>query len=358
VSAGGGGGGGGGGTVTGVTPTIISSTVPASVVGGATLHGALKVSLDNSGSATEAGYTVNVYASTDTTLNTADDTLVTSITKTPTLKADKKATLSIPITELPASLDGSYYLIAETVDSADNTASADTSTPTVVAPPFVSLSEIVTSTLPTSGTVILTITNAGNVASKGSTGIDITASEVSGVLGTVITSLSKTLNILPGKSAKVAVPIKSTPALAAGSYFIVTQITDPFASGTSIVSSTAAITVAAPFISLAAILGPANTKTGDTITITNNGNIEDISVLNGVLGFSLDPAGTEPVGRTVTGATPVEHIGVHKSVKIHLTAWKSILSTLETGVPYYLTVRFTDATGNSGFAVSSTSFTL
>jgi hypothetical protein len=178
------------------------------------------------------------------------------------------------------------------------------------------------------------------------------------VLGTVITSLSKTLNILPGKSAKVAVPIKSTPALAAGSYFIVTQITDPFASGTSIVSSTAAITVAAPFISLAAILGPANTKTGDTITITNNGNIEDISVLNGVLGFSLDPAGTEPVGRTVTGATPVEHIGVHKSVKIHLTAWKSILSTLETGVPYYLTVRFTDATGNSGFAVSSTSFTL
>jgi len=353
-------------TTSSLTPSITSSTVPASVVGGAKLHGTVKVSLDNTGSTTEAGYTVNIYAGSSTTLDTTADTLVTSVTKTPTIKADKTASLSIPITQLPASLDGSFYLLVETVDSASNTASAASSSQTVVAPPYVSLSETVTSTLPTSlvsgttakGTVTLDITNNGNVESKGVTPIDVTASTVSGTLGTTITTLSKSLTILPDKSTKVVVPIKSTVTLSAADYFIVTQTTDPFAAKTSIASTSGTITVEAPVITLSGVLGPANVKTGDTITITNNGNIEDVSVLTGTFGFSLDPAGTEAVGSTVAAVSPVEHIGVHKSVKIHLTAWGSILSSLEKGVPYYLTVSFTDATGNSGLAVSSTSFTL
>jgi hypothetical protein len=253
----------------------------------------------------------------------------------------------------------------ETVDSASNTESAATSSTTTIAPPFVSLSETLTDTLPSAlvsgttakGTVTLTITNNGNVASKGATPIDVTASETSGVLGTTITTLSKTLNILPGKSAKVAVPIKSFPSLADGNYYIVAEVTDPFASGTSIASSASTIDIAAPFISLAAALGPA-TKTGDTLTITNAGNIPDnISKIATSLQVSTDPDGLDTVGAAVSATVGSPHILAEKSVKIHLSQWKSIISSLSPGT-YYLTVDFNDENGNSGFAVSSTSFTI
>jgi hypothetical protein len=262
-------------------------------------------------------------------------------------------------------LDGPFYLIVETVDSASNTESAATSSTTTVAPPFVSLSETLTDTLPASlvsgmtakGTVTVTITNNGNVASKGATPIDVTASETSGVLGTTITTLSKTLNILPGKSTKVVVPIKSTPALADGSYFIVEQTTDPFAGGTSIASSSSAITVSAPFITLVSAMGPA-TKSGDTLTITNNGNIPDnISKLATSLQVSTDPAGADTVGPAVSATVGAPHILAGKTVKIHLSQWKSIFSSLSPGT-YYLTIHFNDENGNSGFSVSSTGLTL
>ncbi len=55
----------------------------------------------------------------------------------------------------------------------------------------------------------------------------------------------KNLNILPGKSAKVTIPIKTIPALATDNYFIVTQTTDPFASGVSIASSASTVDIAA-----------------------------------------------------------------------------------------------------------------
>jgi hypothetical protein len=178
------------------------------------------------------------------------------------------------------------------------------------------------------------------------------------VLGTSITTSSKTLNILPGKSVKEVIQVKNIPALADGSYFLVEQTTDPFASGTSIASSDSAITIAAPFITLAATLGPANIKTGDTLTVTNNGNVPDNTVgLGGTLGFSTDAAGTVPAGSTFSGAVHTPHILVGKSVKIHLTQWKSLLSSLSPGT-YYLTVQFADGNGNDGFAVSSTSFTV
>ncbi len=165
-----------GGTATGLTPAITKDTVPAAVVGGAKLHGALTVSLDNTGTAAEKGFTVNVYASTDTTLDTSTDTLVTSLTKPTTVNAEKTTSLSVPITELSASLDGTYYLIVQTVDSASNALSAVSSSTVVVSPPFVSLSEVLTTTLPTTlisdaadkGTVTVDITNNGNRAVVGS----------------------------------------------------------------------------------------------------------------------------------------------------------------------------------------------
>jgi len=366
---GGGGGGGGGGTATGVTLAITKDTVPTAVVGGAKLHGALSVSLENSGSAVEKGYTVNVYASSDTTLDTSIDTLVTSMSKTPTINAGKTGKLNIPITELPSALDGAYYLIVETVDSSSNIASAASSSTVEVAPPFVTLTEILTTTLPAAlvsdsaakGSVILAITNSGNVPSKGVTPFIVTASTASGVVGTTIATVTpaKNLNILPGKTVKVTIPIKSIPSLPSDNYFLVAQTTDPFAGGVSIASSAVTIDIAAAFIQLSGTLGPASLKTGDVLTLTNHGNVIDTAAsLTGTLGFSLDAAGAVSVGSTVSGAVKAPKIAVGKTGKIHLTAWSTILSSLTSGVPYYLTVTFSDGNGGTVLAVSTTTFTL
>jgi hypothetical protein len=153
------------------------------------------------------------------------------------------------------------------------------------------------------------------------------------------------------------VPIKSTPALADGNYFVVEQTTDPFAGGTSTASSASAITVAAPFITLVSALGPA-TKTGDTLALTNNGNVPDnISRIATSLQVSTDPAGADTVGAAVSATVGSPHILAGKTVKIHFSQWKSIISSLSPGT-YYLVIHFNDENGNSGIAVSSTGLTL
>jgi hypothetical protein len=330
------------------------------------LHGAsLTVSLDNTSTAAEKGFTAHVYASTDTTLDTTADTLVASVVKTTTVNAGKTTMLSIPITELPSSLDGTYYLIVQTVDSASNTLSVASSSTTFISAPFVSLVEAVNTTLPSpvvsgvtaKGTVTLTIQNDGNVPSKGLTSFYITASEVHGELGMGIYTSAKMLNILPDKSVKVVEPIKGMPIVPDGSYFIVEQTTDPFAAGTSIASTGAPITVETPFVSLTSALGPA-TKSGDTLTVTNNGNVPDnISKIATSLQVSTDPAGVDTVGAAVSATVGAPHILAGKSVKIHLSQWKSIFSSRSPGT-YYLTIHFNDENGNSGFAVSSTGLTI
>jgi hypothetical protein len=353
---GGGGAGGGGGVGTGLTPTIVSSTLPSAVVGGAKLHSMLKLSLIDA-EATN-GFTVNIYASTNPTLNASADTPVTSVANLTIIRAGKAVPLNVPILGLPTSLpDGSYFLIVQTLDSANNSASAATIAPVVVAAPFVSLSETVTTTLPPAlvsgskakGTVTLVITNNGNVASKGPTAIDITASTISGVLGTSIATSSRNLSIPPGKSSKVTVPIKNTPALAAGDYFLVAQVTDPFAGGISLASSSGTTTIAAPFIALAGTLGPVTKlKSGDTLTITNNGNSDDVTTLTGTIGFSTDPLGAVPAGESASATSHTYTLKAGKSVKIHSTGWTQITAG---------TVSVTDEHGNSFLAVSSTSFT-
>jgi hypothetical protein len=237
----------------------------------------------------------------------------------------------------------------------------------VAAPPFVSLTETLTTTLPaalvsdsaTRGSVVLEITNSGNVASKGVTPIDVTASTASGVIGAAIATSSKSLTILPGKTTKVTISIKNIPEFASDDYFIVAQTTDPFARGVTVASSGSTISISAAFIKLSGTLGPANSKTGDILSVTDNGNVIDpAGTITGMLGFSTDAAGLVPVGSTASQAVKSPQIAVGKTVKIHLTAWSSILSSLTTGVPYYLTVTFDDGSGGTVLAVSTTTFTL
>jgi hypothetical protein len=233
-----------------------------------------------------------------------------------------------------------------------------------VVAPFISLSESVStvnlgqsivSGAATKGSVKLVVTNHGNIPSSGLTTFNITASPASGVVGTTIISVTKKVTIPAGKSKTIVIPLTSIPVLANGQYYLVTQVTDPN-SGVSVASS-GAVTIAAPFVALSAAFAPGSSAVltlGATIIITNNGNIDDVAEFSALVGFSTDSAGVEAVPQvSQTIFTPVLHLKAGKSVAIHLNGWKSLKLGLTAGVQYYATVKLTDETSNSAFAVDS-----
>ena len=96
-----------------LAPSIALSSIPPSVVGGAKVHGAVKVELTNASAATvKDKATVALYLSADGTI---DDTaaLVTSVMHGVNIKDGHASTVNVPVHSLPASLeDGTYTLVA------------------------------------------------------------------------------------------------------------------------------------------------------------------------------------------------------------------------------------------------------
>ena len=353
------------GGVTGLTPTIVSTSIPASIIAGSKFKGTLNINVTNPSATPEKGFTVDVFASTDKILSTPADKLVIGLHESATVNAKQTMPVSIQLTTLPAGLpNGAYFLIVETIDSAGNKKTVSTNSRITVAAPNVALTETVTSTLPASlisgtpvkGTITVTITNHGNVAGAGPTPIKVTASTTAGKPGTVIATQSKNLNLPIGVPVKVTFQINSLPALAAGRYFFVAQVTEPLHHTTTIATSAARITIAAPVISLVSSLAAvANINAGDTLTLTNNGNIDDKSTFHFTLGFSLNAAGTEKVGLTAR-ETQSTTLNPHKPAKIHFNDWSKILTGLAKNVPYFLTLTTTDTAGHTVTAVSPNSF--
>jgi len=222
-----------------LAPSITRSTLPAAVVAGAPVHGVVTALVTNPSSSPFKGpVTLDIFASADGAID-GSATLLAASTRVLNLRAGKSAVVSVPVKSLPASLqNGTYTLLARAIGPSSLTGDS-TGGPTVkVAAPFIALSESFTRlTLPptaTGGTkthsvAALRITNNGNITAAGPTTIALHASADGAVDGsaTLIQSLTKSLRIRPGKSAVVSVPIGMIPALAAGRYFIVAQVTDP-----------------------------------------------------------------------------------------------------------------------------------
>ena len=123
-------------------------------------------------------------------------------------------------------------------------------------------------------------------------------------------------------------PIKSLPALPNGNYFLVAQTTDAFAQGTSLASTAATTTIAAPFITLAATLGAvAKIQSGDTLTLTNNGNINDKSTFHFTLGFSSTTSYRDRRPYLPTKPNP-RTLKTHVPARIHFNDWSKILTGL------------------------------
>jgi hypothetical protein len=345
---------------------INTVTVLTSAIAGTKIHALTTVTLMNPTASTTTGVgTLNLYASTDGTVDTTSTLIKTLVLNELNVKSQKSVNVKDIITELPASLASGGYTLLGLMMSPSGIVDFSSTGPTFsVVAPFISLSESVStvnlgqsivSGAATKGSVKLVVTNHGNIPSSGLTTFNITASPASGVVGTTIISVTKKVTIPAGKSKTIVIPLTSIPVLANGQYYLVTQVTDPN-SGVSVASS-GAVTIAAPFVALSAAFAPGSSAVltlGATIIITNNGNIDDVAEFSALVGFSTDSAGVEAVPQvSQTIFTPVLHLKAGKSVAIHLNGWKSLKLGLTAGVQYYATVKLTDETSNSAFAVDS-----
>jgi hypothetical protein len=215
-----------------LNPTVVKDTLKAAVVAGTKVNAAVTVKVSNSGATISGPITVNLYASTTTT--TTGATLIDTLpVKSLKLKTGKATAFSLKISELPSTLAGTYYLVAQITSSGGTSAAAASAGTVTVAPPFVMLAApaIVPpkSVKPGKKTsAVVTITNSGNIPATGLLEVVLTARPpgTSGSADIPIQTVSEKIKIAPNKSGKVGVTFLVPNTLPVGTYSLVAQI-DP-----------------------------------------------------------------------------------------------------------------------------------
>ena len=245
-----------------LTPSLPHAILPAAVVAGSKLKLSLPLAITDGGGAAEKGtVTVNLYASTDATLD-GGDTLVATIARAVSIKAGRATTVKLALTSLPASLaEGTYHLLAQVVDAAGFAQTAASGGTVTVAAPFTDPKLTVTRvTGPTTlsaggkghGSALLTLADGGNVPLSGSVTVTLylTADGAVDAAAPVVRTVVERVDIPAGKAKTVSVPLSTIPAtLVAGRYQFAASVAAPAVDGAAAASATAvdpaAITVTA-----------------------------------------------------------------------------------------------------------------
>jgi len=231
-----------------LVPTIVKSMLPDVVVAGTGLKGSITLSIANqSGAEIKGKSTIEIFASTNGVID-GSSVLLGQISKTLNVSTSKpaKASVNIKSAALPV---GNFALFARVIDPSASANDSAAQTAIFSTPPFVALSETVTkNSLPTTanggakarGSVTLTITNGGNIATPGTTSVTLFATSNGTVDGSSVqlASLSKTLHTRPGKSSRASLKLKQLPALAPGNYTLVVQVIDGSGQATQVTVGT------------------------------------------------------------------------------------------------------------------------
>jgi hypothetical protein len=237
----------------GLAPTVTRSTVPATVVAGTPkVGGKVTLLVTNATPTTESGTAkFELFASATGALD-GSALSVASVSKRLTVRAGRQATVTVNVTAVPTSLTaGTYSWVARVTDSAGVASIGLAGSPFTVAAAAVTLSATAKSTLAASvvagkkpkGSVVLTVTNAGNTATTAPLTTTLYLSTDGTVAnGVVIGHASSKAAVKPnGKTAKVTVALSAVPtSTAAGSYTVLAVVTD--AAGHS-----AVVTLSSPF---------------------------------------------------------------------------------------------------------------
>ena len=220
-----------GGTASLIPPRSLGS-LPASVIAGQKAAVSQTVTITDSGAAYGAPATTAFFLATGTTTDANSIQLPGSITKTLKLKVGGHTAYKLNLKSIPASVpNGTYHVITQVTDNAGNVTEAASTGTITVAPPQIDLSATIgkfTATARAGKKFVETITvanTAGNTAAVGSLAIEVdTSPDSNPANGTVLTTLTKKINLKPGKTLNVAL---SLLAPATGSPFFLVFKLDP-----------------------------------------------------------------------------------------------------------------------------------
>jgi hypothetical protein len=217
--------------------TLGRSTLPASVVAGSKVHGTVAVDLHNAGAKTEKGtFVISVDLSPDGLLD-GSQSVVASGRRAAVIPAGKTIVENIPVQSLPASLNnGTYTLLAQTTDPAGDTSVSPAGGTLSISAAHLAFSEqVLKLSLPPSkvsgaavhGSILFKVLNSGNIASLGSTAIQVFASSDGTTDDGLFLSVSRHLLLKAnGGSTQVALPLTHIPSGLNGDYDVVVQLTD------------------------------------------------------------------------------------------------------------------------------------
>jgi hypothetical protein len=234
--------------------TIARSSLPTALVAGSRATGAVTLDLANATAGSVKGkVTIQLFASVDGSIDGSAIMLASSV-RAINLKTGRSMVEAVPVRIAAATLPAAgYTLIARVIDPSGNNNDSTSGPALTVAAPFVALSEtLARTTIPATAVAgtrsrafaVLQITNNGNITTPGSTTAALFAS-LSGVVdgnATQINSVTQHLRIRAGKSMLLTIPLKQIPAIAAGAYTILAQVTDPNGQVTSATAGTMTIT--------------------------------------------------------------------------------------------------------------------
>ena len=235
---------------------LVTSATATGVSSASALSAKATVVVDNRGAALKEAVEVDVYASATPLVTSGPvdgNYLLGSKRAGVNLAAGGTATFTVPLKAKPGVVpDGAYTLYAVVSDKSGGASVANAGPPFAVAAPVITLapSESIAklpATVAAGGKLSavdkVRIDNTGTDASAGEVTVAVYASPDGRVSdGTAIGDpLVRKMNIPAGKAVTVAVPLRAFPAVAAGAYHLVTQVTDP--NGVVTTADSATITV-------------------------------------------------------------------------------------------------------------------
>jgi hypothetical protein len=204
-----------------LSETFTRLTLLKSVVSGSATRAVASLRITNSGNVISAGTTsVAIYASPDGLFT--DATLIAQINPRLSIPAKRSAPVTVQLKQIPASLDGSFTILAQVTDPNGVVTSVSSDTVVNIAPPIVTLAATVSAapfTIAAGKTVTLTldISNSGNIPSTGNATISLGLSSDGSTELPGSTTLNRTVTIPNGKTVplrlRFTVPVGTTPAM-------------------------------------------------------------------------------------------------------------------------------------------------
>jgi len=210
----------------------VLSTLPSSVVEGQKAKGKVVVLMTNDSSQAVAGpVTVQLFTSSDTTVDAGDASLST-MTKKLKFKPGQTRKMRMKLSEFPTVADGPYQLLAQIQAPDQSTSVAQAAAPITIAAPFVDIAA--TYAVPPAepltpggkSKVVVEIQNLGNIAAKGSGSVTLNVSNGSpqSPVDERIASKSLNLNLRPNRSKRANLKFTLPTDLPPGSYFFISAV--------------------------------------------------------------------------------------------------------------------------------------